>query len=66
MFEFLKKLAVRIRLREFGGWPPLPPSDDPYAGVREPRRTGPGGKSTAIAIVEPGEEVSTRAYGEPR
>jgi hypothetical protein len=66
MFEYLKALAARLTRQGFGGWPPLPPSEDPYAGVREPRRRGPGGKSTALAIAEPDEQISTRAYGKPR
>jgi hypothetical protein len=63
VFEYLKALAVRIRQR---GWPPLPPSEDPHAGVREPRRRDPGGRSTTVAVDEPDAEISVRAFGMPK
>ena len=46
----LKQLAALLV-----GWrPPSPePSEDPPVGVREPRRRGPGGRSSAVALREP-------------
>jgi hypothetical protein len=36
------------------GWhPPLEPPPDPFAGVREPHRRKPGGRSSAVALAEP-------------
>jgi hypothetical protein len=52
MLAYLKALAARLGWRNFGGRPPQWP-EDPYADVREPRRRGPGGKSTAVAVAEP-------------
>jgi hypothetical protein len=54
MLEYLKALAARFTRRDFGPLPPDAPGD-PYADVREPRRGGPGGRSTAIAVAEPEE-----------
>jgi hypothetical protein len=52
MFEYLKRIASRLRFRA-GGPPPASLPDDPEAGVREPRwRRGPGG-SAAVAVAEP-------------
>ena len=62
MFSYLKALAARLALRGFPGLPPAAP-DDPYVGVREPRKRGPGGKSSAVALAEPAEERVVRAYG---
>jgi hypothetical protein len=62
MFTYLKALAAKLAGRGFGGLPPAPP-DDPYIGVREPRKRGPGGKSTAVAVAEPVERKPVRAYG---
>ena len=50
MFSALKRLAARL----FGRLPPASgPFEDPYAGVREPRRRGPSGRSSAVAVDEP-------------
>ena len=54
MLSYLKSLAAKYSWRNFGGLPPEPPPD-PYADVREPRRRGPGGKSSAVAVAEPEE-----------
>ena len=54
MLSYLKSLAVRIGWHNFGGLPDQP-SEDPFAEVREPRRRGPGGKSTAVGVAEPEE-----------
>lgn len=62
MFSYLKALAARLAWRDFGGWPPAPP-EDPLEGVREPRRRGPGGKSTAVSLAEPEEPMLVRADG---
>jgi hypothetical protein len=64
MFVYLKALALRLRRRGFIAFPPAPP-DDPHAGVREPRKRGPGGKSSAVALAEPPERESVRAVGLP-
>jgi hypothetical protein len=61
MFEYLRALGRRIMQREFG--PLLPPPDDPHVGVREPRRRGPGDRSSAVAVDEPREPVIVRAAG---
>ena len=61
MFAYLKALALRLARRRFDTF--LPPSEDPEVGVRQPRKRGPGGRSSAVAIVEPAESVSVRAVG---
>ena len=53
MLSYLRSLAARLAWRH-GRLPPEFP-DDPYAEVREPRRRGPGGKSTAVSVAEPEE-----------
>jgi hypothetical protein len=55
MFLRLKDLAARLLGRQ---WPPLPPQwpgppEDPYAGVREPKYRRPGGRTSAVAVMEP-------------
>jgi hypothetical protein len=62
MLAYLKALAARLIRKGFGGLPPSPP-DDPYVGVREPRRRGPTGRNSAVALDEPVERRSVRAYG---
>lgn len=54
MFSYLKALAARLGWRQPGGWPPALP-EDPFAGVRVPKKRGPGGRSAAIALAEPDE-----------
>jgi hypothetical protein len=34
----------------------LSPGEDPYAAVRVPTRRGPSGRSSAIAVMEPGDD----------
>jgi hypothetical protein len=63
MLSYLKALAARLFDRHVGGLPPTAP-DDPYVGVREPRKRGPGGKSTAVALAEPSEQPVVRADGD--
>ena len=46
------------------GWhPPSEPSSDPFAGVREPRRRKPGGRSSGVALMEPEPSEVVRAIG---
>jgi hypothetical protein len=68
MIRQLKQLAARVsRLLGGGsGFPPLFPDggpSDPYIGVREPRRRGPGGRESAIGVVEPRPDRSVEAIG---
>ena len=60
-FGYLKALVARVR----ASWrdAPLPPSEDPPIGVREPRHRGPGGRSSAVAVDEPEESLFVRAQG---
>lgn len=61
MFDYLKSLASRLRRRWGGPFPP--PFVDPEVGVREPRKRGPGGRSSSAAVPEPFEGVSVSAHG---
>ena len=63
MFERLKLLAAkwRGRLPPFAG----PPSD-PYAQVREPRKRGPGGRHSAVAVLAPEPDQFINANGRAR
>ena len=61
MLEYLKALAARVLGRTGGSF--LPPPEDPQVGVREPRRHGPGGKSSAVALMEPADDTLVRADG---
>ncbi len=47
------------------GWdpPPADPPQDPFAGVREPRKGGPGGRESAVALLEPEPDQFTEAVG---
>jgi hypothetical protein len=51
LFAYLKALASRLAGR--GRGPSFPPLEDPFAGVREPRRRGPRGPTAAVALEEP-------------
>jgi len=67
----LKELASRLfrMLRGGSGFPPLFPDgnpSDPYIGVREPRRRGPGGRDSAVSLAEPGPDQSVSAIGRRR
>lgn len=57
MFANLRALASR--LMGHGLDPPLPPPEDPYAGVREPRKHGPAGRNSSVAVDEPIERCAT-------
>jgi hypothetical protein len=37
--------------------------DSPNAGVRVPTKRGPGGRRSAIAVMEPGEDDGVTAFG---
>jgi hypothetical protein len=50
MFRALKHIIATIIRR---GSQPSDPSGDPRAGVREPTSRRPGGRSSAVAVVEP-------------
>jgi hypothetical protein len=63
MFEYLKSLAARLMRRITDAFPP---PHDPAIGVREPRRRGPGGRSSGVALEEPIERSSTAAIGRDR
>ena len=63
MFERLKKLGAKFmrRLRPLLG--PPGPIEDPEVGVREPRKFRPGGRNSAVALLEPEPEQIVRAVG---
>ena len=62
MFEYLRALGAR--LLGGGNFGPFQrPPDAPFASVREPRRRGPGGRSTAAAVAEPEEGIFVQATG---
>jgi hypothetical protein len=58
--QWLKRLATRIVNRR---GPSSGPFQDPYAGVREPRKPGPGGRSSAVAVMEPEPRQAVDANG---
>ena len=46
------------------GWrPPSGPPLDPFAGVREPHRRKPGGRNSAVALMEPEPPQLVSAIG---
>ena len=57
MFQFVRRIVAALlnRLRPFS------PPEDPYPGVREPRRRNPSGRSSAIALAEPEPSGRVRA-----
>jgi hypothetical protein len=61
MFAYLKSLALRLRERGLDTF--FPPPEDPSFGVREPRKHGPGGRSSSAAVAEPVEHAPVRACG---
>lgn len=63
MFERLKRLAARLMGRQGPLW--NPPAD-PYAHVREPRKRGPGGRHSAVAVIEPEPDQLIDADGRVR
>jgi len=63
MLAYLRALAARLRRRITDA---LPPTEDPAVGVREPRRPGPGGRSSGVALAEPNEPSKVTAIGRDR
>ena len=63
MFEHLKAIARRLLQRGTSEWPPFSPGD-PDSSVRQPRRRGPGGHSSAAAVPEPDPESFVAALGQ--
>jgi hypothetical protein len=60
-FRVLKQIIARL----FGRRPPASgPPQGPYAGVREPRKRGPGGRDVAAAVMEPEPDPFVRAVGQ--
>jgi hypothetical protein len=59
MFRFVRRIVVAL-LNKFR---PFRPPDDPYAAVPEPRRRNPGGRSSAVALLEPEPAGRVRAVG---
>ena len=57
----LKQLAARL----VGRVPPPPAatSQDPFAGVRQPRTRRPGGRNSAVAVMEPEPDQWVGAIG---
>jgi hypothetical protein len=64
MLAYFKALAARLAGRRLDSFLDsfLPPAEDPMAGVRAPRRWGPGGRSSAAAVEEPSEPSHVRAH----
>ena len=61
MFELLKRLAARL----VGRRPPSSgPTQDPHAGVREPRNGAPGSRNSSVAVMEPEPDQSVSAIGQ--
>ena len=63
MFERLRQLVARLEGRRP---PPVDPTLDPYAGVREPRRRTPGGRHDSVAVMEPEPDQLISAIGQCR
>jgi len=59
--EKLKQLAARLAGRVPP--PPATPSEDPFAGVRQPRARRPGGRNSAVAVMEPEPDHWVTAIG---
>ena len=58
MFRSLREFVARLLGRHRPG---ADPSGDLYAGVRQPRRSGPGGRTSAVALMEPELDRSVNA-----
>lgn len=43
--------------------PPAEPPNDPFAGIREPHRRKPGGRNSAVALIEPEPPQLVSAVG---
>jgi hypothetical protein len=60
MFRALRQIFAQLLER----WPgPDAAPEDPYAGVRHPRRRGPAGRSSAVAVEEPEPDSRVDALG---
>lgn len=57
-FERLRVIAARLMGRH---GPLFDPPLDPYAAVRQPRKRGPGGRHSAVAVIEPEPDRSVAA-----
>lgn len=64
MFAYLRRLAAALRQR--APFHPFNPPSDPYATVREPRPSKPGGRSSAVALREPEPPAVVNATGRNR
>jgi hypothetical protein len=65
LFPYLRALAARLSGRRFDWLPPYSP-DEPLAGVRQPRKRGPGDRNAAVALDEPREPTLVRAQARRR
>jgi hypothetical protein len=67
MFRFVRRIVAALISRWRPGdtflnrLRPFSPPEDPYPGVREPRRRNPSGRSSAIALAEPEPSGRVRA-----
>jgi hypothetical protein len=62
MFPFARRIAALVNmLRSFN--PPDDPPEDPFAAVREPGPRRPTGRTSAVALLEPGPELTVRVVG---
>jgi hypothetical protein len=62
MFSFFRRIAALLnRFRSFN--PPEDRPEDPYAAVREPGPRRPTGRTSAVALLEPGPQLTVRAVG---
>ncbi len=70
MMDSVMRRALRALRAYLFSPPPTPPgagpSEDPDAGVREPRRGGPAGRGSAVALSEPEPDRSVAAIGRNR
>lgn len=63
MFRQLRHIVERMLGRRPPEAGPLP---DPFAGVRQPRGNGPGGRQSGVALREPEPDRSIEAVGRAR
>ena len=66
MLDSVKRLGRQVMSLLFGGTAPLEPPPEPYARVRVPRRSGPGGRNAAVAIAEPADHENVSAVTRSR
>ena len=66
LLDYLVSLGRRLfRRADESGWPPFLP-DEPAGRVREPRRNRPGGRGSAVALIEPDDDPLANAIGAER